>query len=242
MISETTINEQRVAGIVADEYRKMGYDVAQGVELDFLPSFRADLLARKGDEAIIVEVKTRAGLTPPEQITELMEAVKSRPGCSFELVLVGEPEKADAPAPDAAPLSAGSIIGRLEQAERMMADGAADIAFLLAWPASEAALRALLAEAGVPPERMAAPNDVFGQAVFHGLMSQEDYRRFSDMRKYRNAIVHGFEAEDFDSPMASTLIGMARQFAAYDPQRYWDMQEAATGSVWLAGPSVHSTK
>ena len=217
MISETTINERRYAEIVADEYRRRGYDVTQDAPLDFLPGVSVDLLARRGDEARVIEVKARASLAASPHARWLAGVVNAKPGWTFDLVLVGDTAKVDTPAGKTAPLTAPEIARRLKDAETALANEAPESAFLTAWSAGEALLRVLLADAGVPPERLVAPTDVFSQAVFHGIISRECYSHFTELRKCRNAILHGFGVHDFDNATAASLIAVVNDILVSPP-------------------------
>jgi hypothetical protein len=57
-----TSRERRRARAIAEGYRNRGYEVSEGpspAQLpDFLSGYRPDLLVRRGDEAIIVELKS----------------------------------------------------------------------------------------------------------------------------------------------------------------------------------------
>ena len=216
MISEAVINERRMAAIVADEYRNRGYEVAQDVPLESVPDLRADLVVRKGDEVRVVAVKTRSSLASSSQASRLQKAVGAKPGWHFDLVLVGEPERVDTPAGKTRPLAGAGIARRVSDAESALAGDAPESAFLIAWSAGEAALRAAAAAAGIPPERMAGANDVFRQAVFHGIIGRDEYDYFSGMRKYRDAIGHGFEVNDFDRATAQSLIAAVKRIIASD--------------------------
>ena len=60
------LTERQRAAAIADEYRRKGYEVVAEPlpeQLpDFLSGFHPDILARKGDETTIVEIKSRQSL------------------------------------------------------------------------------------------------------------------------------------------------------------------------------------
>ena len=116
----------------AEEYRSKGYEVLLEAPLDFMPGFRADLLVRKGDETRVVEVKSRPSLAADPKIGELARLIESMPGWTFELVLVGEPEKVDSPE-GARSFEIDGILQRIEEAERSLQAELPEAAFLLAW-------------------------------------------------------------------------------------------------------------
>ena len=210
MVRPTTDSEYLLARKTAEEYRSNGYDVQLEASLDFFPNFQADLLVRKGDEVKVIEVKSRPSLAADPRISELAQLIDSKPGWSFELVLVGEPEKVDSPA-GARSFEGQGILRRLDQAEMSLGAGMPEAAFLLAWSACEAAIRELIAAEGVSDARITSPRFVLDQAVFRGVISREEYDNLFGMLKYRNAIVHGFSADDFSHNLVAELIETIRR-------------------------------
>ncbi|MDE0218315.1 MAG: hypothetical protein OXJ90_03505 [Spirochaetaceae bacterium] len=72
----------------------------------------------------------------------------------------------------------------------------------------------MIAEQGVPDTRITGPGYVLDQAVFHGVVSREEYKTLKEMLKYRNAIVHGFRLSDFRAELVVELIKSARRITA----------------------------
>ncbi len=210
MVRDATETEYLLTRKTAEEYRSKGYEVRLEAPLDFMPGFRADLLVRKGDETRVIEVKSRPSLAADPKISELARLIESMPGWTFELVLVGEPEKVDAPE-GARSFESEKIVQRVEEAERSLQAKMPEAAFLLAWSASEAVIRVLLAAQGVSSTSITSPGYVLDQGVYHGVISRDDYDALTRMRKYRNAIVHGFGADDFDEGLVADLIATIRR-------------------------------
>ena len=210
MVRDTTDTEYLLTRKTAEEYRSKGYEVLLEAPLDFMPGFRADLLVRKGDEARVIEVKSRSSLTADPKISELARITEAMPGWTFELVLVGEPEKVDSPE-GARSFESARILRRLEESERSLQVELPEAAFLLAWSASEAVIRELLAAQGVSGKSITSPGYVLDQGLYHGVISRNDYDALTRMRKYRNAIIHGFGADDFNSELATELIATVRR-------------------------------
>ena len=195
---------------VAEEYRNKGYKVETEPILDFLEGFHPDLVVRKGGEAKVIEVKTRASLAADRGIKDLVNAIDSQPGWSFELVLVGEPENLYAP-PGAVPFEQEKILERVEEAEKALEAGLCEAAFILAWSACEAATKILLVNEGVPKEGITSTSYVVNQARYLGLLSKDDYLKLQDMQGYRNAIVHGFSHdEEIGKEQVVGLLEIAR--------------------------------
>ncbi len=196
----------------AEEYRRKGYDVSLDAALDFLPDHRADLIVRKGDHVKVIEVKTRGSLAASSAAEELARAIDSKPGWSFELLLVAEAEKLEPPE-GAHSFDRGRILERVEEAEAVLGAGHIESAFLLAWSACEAAIRMLLADQGVSSAGITSAGYVFGQAVFLGVISRDEYSGLSDLQKYRNAIVHGYSYDDLGEQSVTGLIETVRDMA-----------------------------
>ncbi len=200
----------------AKRYRQEGYEVSADVPLDFLPGARADLLARKDDQVRVIEVKARSTLAATPQIVELAEIVDAKPGWSFDLVLVGEPEKINAP-PGAQRFGGEEILQRIDDAQQLLDSGCSEPAFLLAWSACEAAIRKLIADEGVSDDRITTASYVLEQATYLGLIDREDYFRLSDVLEYRNAIAHGFSHEGFGDELVTELLETTRSLLAPAP-------------------------
>lgn len=194
----------------AGEYRKKGYEVALEETLDFLPGYRADLIARKDGKTKVVEVKSRSSLAANPKIRELAEIIDSKLGWSFELLLVAQPEKLEAPEGER-PLERGNILQRIEEAENLLAAGHSDAAFLLSWAACEAALRMLIREHGEPGNGITTTKHVLNQATFLGILSREEYRRLTHVQKYRNAIAHGYSHSGVGEELITDLVENVRQ-------------------------------
>ena len=213
MVRQGTTSEYLLTQKTAEEYRGKGYEVLMQAPLDFLPGFTADLLVRKGEEVKVIEVKTRPSLAANPKIIELARTIESKPGWTFELLLVSEPEKRDSPE-SACSFSSEEIVQRFEEAEKALQAGLPEAAFLLAWSAHEAAIREVIAEQGVPDRGITGSGYVLDQAVFHGVISRDDYTTLKEMLKYRSAIVHGFSLSDFRAELVVELLKTARRIIA----------------------------
>lgn len=228
MASDTALTAIRLAVITAEGLRGQGYEVEHEALLDFLPGFRADLVARKDGETRVIEIKHRSALTANPIMQELSRVINAKPGWSFELQLVGEPEKRDAPV-GAKPFTAKNIHRRIAEAEKARIAGFGAAAFLLAWSAAEAVLRELVAAEGVTIERITTAAYILDYAVYQGVIAREDYNRLTALMAYRNALIHGFEVEGFDvEPAVADLLEIVGSMLASEE--------------WIAAASVLSEK
>ena len=137
----TTSRKRQRARAIAEEYRSRGYEVIEQPSPEQLPEFLAgyhpDVLVRRGDETIIVEVKSRSSLTKDPRIREMARLVQAEPHWNFELVLVGEEEQLRAPE-GAHSFERDDILRGIEAAERLVASEFSEAALLLAWSTLEA--------------------------------------------------------------------------------------------------------
>ena len=206
-----TSRERQRARVIAEEYRGRGYEVIEQPSPEQLPKFLSGyhpaMLVQKGDEAIIVEVKSRSSLTnltKDPRIRELARLVQAEPHWNLELVVVGEEEQLSAPE-GARLFERDDILRSIEAAERLVAAGFSEAALLLAWSTLEATVRLLTEEGGIVLKRR-SPLYILKQAVINGVISRDEYHLLTNIIKYRNALVHGFKPIAFDPTVVDELI------------------------------------
>ena len=217
MTEDIAILERKFIDKKAAEYRSRGYEVEENCQLDFLPGFRADLVVRKNDEARVIEVKSRTSLAWSPGMKELAELLYDKPDWSYDLLLVGEPEKLESPE-GAHSFTEEEIRRRLAEAKKVLESGSGEAAYLLAWSACEAATRNLIETEGISITRVTTAAYVLDMAVMHGIISREDHNYLSDMMKYRNAIAHGFDANGFSDDKVTELIEVVVRLLEPDPE------------------------
>ncbi len=212
METSTTIEKQRALAI-AEKYRDEGYEVIPEPASEHLPEFlrnyRPDLLVRKGDEAIIVEVKSRSSLANEPSVRELARLRDSEPNWRFELVLVAAEEQSNMP-PGSRSLDKVEIRRSLDRAEKLLASKNPEASLLIAWAGAEATLRLLIEAAGATVERL-NPLYVLKQAVMHGVITRRDYKKLSKILKYRNSLAHGFQPTDFEPSIVQDIVQMTKR-------------------------------
>jgi REase_AHJR-like len=209
----TTSRERQRARAIAEEYRSRGYKVIEQPSPEQLPEFlvgyHPDVLVQRGDEAIIVEVKSRSSLIKDPRIKELARLVQAEPHWNFELVVVGEEDPLSAPE-GAAPFERDDILRGIEAAERLLASEFSEAALLQAWSTLEATVRLLSEKEGLVLERL-NPLSILTQATSNGVISRDDYNFLTKVMKYRNALAHGFKTIDFDPVLVTELINITKR-------------------------------
>lgn len=202
--------ERERAVRLAEEYRERGYDVSVDPDdgLGLPPGYRPDLVVRRGEETVVVEVASRTSLASEPRIREVAQLVEARPGWRFELILVGE-EPVAAP-PGAVPSGRGDVERTLEESRALAASGFTGPALLSGWAATEAALRLLLRSEGIEPRSLAlAP--LLKQAAEEGLLSKPEYHGLARSLAQRNALAHGFQVDGVDPASVSALLSLAER-------------------------------
>ena len=208
-----TSPERQRARALAEEHCSRGYEVIEEpspAQLpDFLSDYRPDLLVRKGDEAIVVEVTSRSSLAKDAQMRDLAQLLQTKPHWNFELVIVGEGERTSAPE-GARPFERDDILRGIEAAEKLLESGFSEAALLVAWSTSEATVRLLIEEEGLVLDHLNPPY-ILKQAVMNGVIARDEYTFLTKVIKYRNALVHGFKTIDFDPALVSELISRTKR-------------------------------
>jgi len=217
LTEDIAILERKFIDKKAAEYRSRGYEVEENCRLDFLPGYRADLVVRKGEETRVIEVKARTSLARSPRMTELAEILYEKPGWSYDLLLVGEPEKLESPE-GAKPFAEEEIRRRLAEAAVVLEKGSGEAAYLLVWSACEAAIRNLIETAEISITRVTTASYVLDMAVMHGIISREDNDYLTDMMKYRNAIAHGFDVNGFSDRKVTELIEVVVRLLDSEPE------------------------
>ena len=178
---------------LAARYRQEGYEVVIEPRESELPEalrpFRPDLLARRGDELVVAEVKTRRPRGDAwHKVERLAEVARSLPNTRLDLVVLDD--TADGPEAAGREWGAPEVTRALAQAEDLIERGATAPALLLLFAALEAQLRAKAVLEGISvPARGVGP--LISALTIEGVLSRKDYRALMDALAVRNAVAHG---------------------------------------------------
>jgi uncharacterized protein YutE (UPF0331/DUF86 family) len=177
-----------------------------------LANHQPDLIARRGNETVVVEVKSRKSLADEAQVRELARLLQGKEHWSFDLVIVPE-EKPLAPE-EAQPFTREDVLRAMEEAERLLDLGFSEATMLRAWATAEAALRITAEEQGVELDHY-APSYMLKRMVSDGVISREEYAFLMRAMEYRNALVHGFSTPSFDTNLVRELILLTKQLIGH---------------------------
>jgi len=200
--------EKRRLREVAREYRDKGYDVVLRPDAATLPAclagFRIDLLARSPTDNVLVEIRSQQTLAGATDLAQMAEAVSCLPGWRLELVVTNPREKLLAES-GAEPLTGTEIRERLAQVRELIHGGRLDAAALLAWSATEGALRRLAREEAVALEDP-APLPLVKQLYSLGIVSRADYDTIVEAIPLRNTLAHGYQIGRIDPDVIRQLV------------------------------------
>jgi len=177
------MGDQKILELIADKYRRVGFDVIVHPSPSDVPSFLAntpiDLLARKGSR--IVAFKANEDATAEDDQVELT-----------------------------AEFGSDSAMLLIEEAEMLLNPLTLRSALVMAWSAFEAAARTALqpgktAFAGSPPRR------TLEELQAKELISLEEFNILQQSLYNRNVIAHGGRPEELPPELASSVLAIAKR-------------------------------
>ncbi len=202
------------------EHRKLA-EVAKGLEASgyqvivaprdeqlpaFLKRFRPSLIATRGDQGVVVEVKTRQTLPESQDLPGLAEVVRGQPGWRLDLLITDPKDKPVAGLGDR--LDQSDIRSRIGEAKELLSNGSHVAAMLLAWSAAEGAMRLLAQRADIRIEKD-DPGFVVRKLAMHGFVDDAEYRVLRPAIDVRNALVYGYSSPRLDARLVSDLVAVA---------------------------------
>lgn len=182
---------------IADKYRNQGYEVAFHPNPEDLPSFlknyRLDMIVRRGDEAVVVEVKSRSSLNSlsNQYLSSLAEVIEQHHGWRLELVISNSEDAATYPSKAEGSLQKNEIKSRLPMVKQIAVQNV-DAAILYSWSLLEATLRLIAEKEGLSLQRFDSLYLV-KYLTAEGVISRSDYQLLMNARSLRNVIAHGFK-------------------------------------------------
>jgi hypothetical protein len=216
MFATTKTQERERLREISEAYREKGYTVSFEPPIeelpDFIKPFRPDMILHRGDEKIIVEVKSKSSLDPAtrQQIKYLLEEVKKHPGWHFELILM----------PTAEDQFVGDEINLLGQAEikaqlaiaRSLIQPSTEAALLYSWALLEAVLRLVAKVENIELDRFDA-RYLIKKLTSEGVLSREQYHSLMEIAPLRNAISHGFQSSHLTKQTVLDLLELTNQLS-----------------------------
>jgi hypothetical protein len=180
---------------VADRYRDEGYQVLRDPPSSRLPrelrAFHPDLLAMKGNERVVVEIKKASRALELGELNKLKRSVEGIPGWRLDVVWLGDTGARLSKPRD--PLSNAEIKSRVEETPVGKSRRAQELELMVLWACLEAAIRNRLMAAGEEERSPVPPSSLVRKAISFGVLSQSDLAFLDDLARTRNQVVHGFK-------------------------------------------------
>lgn len=180
---------------IAKQYRDEGYVIVTHPDADHLPAFAADfgvdILATRGDERVLVQVKQdRAALEADPNLPARAEITNAQPGWRYDLVILNEGDPLRRITRGAREPSNEEINEALGSVERMIDAGDLRPACVFAWAAVEAAMRRVASDTELYLPRT-TPALLLRTLYGNGFLSRPDVDVFNALYRLRTEIVHG---------------------------------------------------
>ncbi|GAB4213488.1 MAG: hypothetical protein OHK0012_09730 [Synechococcales cyanobacterium] len=139
---------------IVEQLRRQGYDVSLEPRLTDLPfdlgGYRPDILARRGQGGLFIEVKGRADRLSFERFQSIAAEVKRHPGWRFLLVTSQDISAPDLLAIEGDQATWNEIGQRVEHAHALLAQGDSETAYVMMWIAFERLLRLQATQVNLP--------------------------------------------------------------------------------------------
>lgn len=216
------IDAQAIAAVAAD-YRKRGYQVEiepAGAALpQFLTGFRPDLIARRADDNVVIEVKVGTRTAIADRFREVAERVNEQPGWRFSVVFA-DPNQPDQ-ITDGETTALSTLEQRVQSGKQLVDAGQRDAAFLLLWSGLEGLLRVLGERAQLPLKSL-PPSALIRELYSAGELSRQQFDTLMRVLPLRDQLVHGFGTRiDVDpselTAISDSLLGELKEHESAGP-------------------------
>jgi hypothetical protein len=165
-----------------------------------------DLIFKRGDEVVVVEIKTREEDRELEALQTLKRAIEQTPGWYFRLYVVPPQLRREA---------ADNLVDAeksVETASRLNQEGEFEAASVVLWMAIEASLRVLLTKRQDRPNPGVSGLAMARRLHSEGDLSDEDLKLLNEATQARNISAHGYRLEP-RRPIQSRLLKLTKRLA-----------------------------
>jgi uncharacterized protein YutE (UPF0331/DUF86 family) len=194
--------EDEFAAELAESYVRKGWEVERPEEASSFLRFLPDLLLRRGDQYLVIEIK-RPGVASEPSIAAMRKIVEERPNWRLEVKLL-PPGKEHA----SYKIAEMEIASRLALANTLIEADRYSDAFIMVWIVIEAALRRICL-ADEEAQRPKPMPDLFRITYEAGLISDRELRELQRGLELRNRVVHGYSI-DISEVDARSFLSLAR--------------------------------
>jgi hypothetical protein len=205
----TRLRERRKIQEVAREYRRAGYRVfvePTGPDVpEFLGDYPPDLIAIGDRESVVIEVKSVRGFDRSDETHEVSSRVSKHAGWRFELVVTNP--RRGSQADEKSPWDLLVVDTHLQQVRALFELDQLQAAFLLLWADTEALLRHLARQEGIPVNRLSPPQ-IVKELATQGVVDRRDYSPLEEAATVRNAFAHGVGPAIIEPQLLKSLLAV----------------------------------
>jgi uncharacterized protein YutE (UPF0331/DUF86 family) len=215
MATPTTSRERERLLTIANEYRNKGYEVEfqpspEDIP-DFLKNYHPNLIARRKDESVVIEVASRHSLnaSSSQNLSKLAQLIEQHPKWRLDLVMTNPEEVLHLPKTEGS-LQKQEIVSQLPGV-RQLAEQHLESALLYAWSLVEATLRLVAENEKFGFQQFDSPRYLIKLLVTEGVISREDYELLMNALSLRHTIAHGFKTTQLTQNSVYSLIDITAQ-------------------------------
>lgn len=176
----------QIVSELLNKYKKLGYQVetepSENIKVGGT-EYRPDLVAKRGDETLVIEVKI-SGIKDEPRWAEIASTINARPGWRFILVLASRGKSEEYVPPNESELRK-----QIDEARRTIAISSS-AAFLLSWALFEAVARLALFRISRSQEK-GSPASLVSAVASIGLISPVEEIALVRIAARRNRVAHG---------------------------------------------------
>jgi hypothetical protein len=190
-------NGYRSERLIAKRYEEQGYVVAIEPPASAFPfplgNYKPDILATKGDDKLIIEVKSAGAGSNPDAYFHLDQEVQRHPGWKFLLVTVSDADLQEQASGKTHSVDLAKIQEYLRNIDQVAEKP--ELAILLLpglWTAYMSALRLLAWHDGIDGESY-SDLSFLNKTYTLGLLSYDEYESSKRLMKLRNHALHNLE-------------------------------------------------
>ena len=206
--------ERDLLSRVAERYRRQGYEVlvepVGDQRPDFLSTFHPGLIARRGEESVVVEVKIGEPGRSEPSLRKLAAEVARHPGWRLDVVF-GQRTEGELSFESVVTLLGEDLVAQLSEGLQLCRTDHLAAGALLIWASLEGVARLVAGREGVDVSPTAPPLALVRALVSDGLIDDADYETIRLAFQRRNGIAHGFTTAPDDRETFEQLHRIAQR-------------------------------
>jgi hypothetical protein len=198
--------EREFAAVLAKDFSDEGYQQLDPARANLPPGYVPDLMFKRGDEVVVVELKSREEHRDLENLRQLKAAVEQNPNWHFRLYVV-PPSSGQEDLDDIT-----DIDKLIETVDRLNEEGQFEAASVVLWIALETSLRVLLTHRQSRPNPGVSGVSMARRLYADGDLDDADLDLLTIASEARNRSAHGYRLKTRQA-VRSELLDLAKTLA-----------------------------